>query len=296
MNTLDRLVPERMEFTSPQHHHTRLMDAFVDDTSLGFTDTGVLSSPALIQKLTDIAQTWEQLLSYSGGSLNLTKCSWYVMYWEWHEGRPGLRPIQSTDPAVLLTQGTSTVPHSIKRTSPDASNRILGVYLSPNGDFSDHLKSMKTKADSYAICLRTPKLTTTDIRIFHRSIYTPAMKYSLPAIAVDEEVFAPIQSKIIASILNGLRVARTIPTSIRHGPVSMGGLDLLDLRTESGIAAIKLLRDSIFSDSETGKMILINLYYSQLESGLGTPLLVDPTISVTYLTPTWLTSIRQFLY
>ena len=296
MNTLDRLIPERMEFSTPTHQHTRLMDAFVDDTSLGFTDTGVLSCPDLIKRLADIAQTWEQLLSYSGGSLNLKKCSWYVMYWEWLEGRPILRPIQPTDPDVILTQGASLDTHSIKRTPLDASTRMLGVYLSPNGDFSDHLKSMQLKADAYASRLRSPKLTATDIRIFHRSIYTPAMKYSLPAIAVDEEVFAPIQSKIIASILNGLRVARTIPTSIRHGPVIMGGLDLLDLRTESGIAAIKLLRDSVFAQSETGKMILINLYSSQVESGLGSPLLVDPTISVSYLTPTWITSIRQFLY
>ena len=106
------------------------------------------------------------------------------------------------------------------------------------------------------------------------------MLYSLPAIAVDEEVFAPVQSKILASILSGIGVARTIPTSIRLGPISMGGLDLLDLRTEADISAIRLLRDSVFSFPETGKMILINLHHSQLEAGIGVPLLADPTVSV----------------
>ena len=49
--------------------------------------------------------------------------------------------------------------------------------------------------------------------------------------------------------------------------------------------------------SETGKMILINLYHSQLEFGLGTHLLAErPDIAVSYLTPTWLTSICQFLF
>ena len=43
-------------------------------------------------------------------------------------------------------------------------------------------------------------------------------------------------------------------------------------------------------------MILINLSHSQLEAGIGAPLLEDPTISVPYLTPTWITSIRQFAY
>ena len=43
MATLDRLVRERMDFSSPHFKHSRLIDAFVDDTSLGFTDDGTLS-------------------------------------------------------------------------------------------------------------------------------------------------------------------------------------------------------------------------------------------------------------
>ena len=43
-------------------------------------------------------------------------------------------------------------------------------------------------------------------------------------------------------------------------------------------------------------MILINLYSSQLESGRGLPLLEFPSESISYLTPTWLTSVHQFLY
>jgi hypothetical protein len=218
------------------------------------------------------------------------------MYWEWHDGRPYLRPMGNDDPQVHLTQGSSSESHNIRRVPVDQASRILGVHLSPDGDFSQHIRVMKEKADFYASRLRSPKLTASDVQIFHRTIYTPAMKYSLPAIAVDEEVFAPVQSKVVAAILNGLGVSRTVPTAIRHGPTSMGGLDLLDLRTEAGVSALKLLRDSIFSRSETGKMILINLYYSQLESGLGDPLLVQPSIPVSYLTPTWITSIRQFLY
>lgn len=123
------------------------------------------------------------------------------------------------------------------------------------------------------------------------------MKYSLPAIAVDEEAFSLVQSKIMTTILNGLEVLRHIPTAIRHGPLAMRGLDLLDLRTEAGILAVKLLHDSIFAMSETGKMIHLNLYYySQVESGIGEPLLEVPAIAVSYLTPTWVTSVRHFLY
>ena len=95
--------------------------------------------------------------------------------------------------------------------------------MTPTGDFSEHLVVMKSKADALASRLQSPQLTVNDIRIFHRSIYTPAMKYALPAVAVDEECFAPVQSKILTVIvLNGIGAARTIPTAIRHGPISIG--------------------------------------------------------------------------
>ena len=170
MTTLDTIIPERMMFQSPDFQDSRLMDAFVDDTSLGFTDYGILSSAEMIHKLNEIAQTWERLLSHSGGSLNLKKCYWYNMYWDWTDGRPALRPFHSTDPVITLTQGSKPDNFLIQRIPHETSNRILGVYLSPLGDFSKHLTVMKDKADSYAIRLRSPKLTPSDVRIFHRSI------------------------------------------------------------------------------------------------------------------------------
>jgi hypothetical protein len=46
--------------------------------------------------------------------------------------------------------------------------------------------------------------------------------------------------------------------------------------------------------SPIGKMIIINLHHSQLEAGIGSNLLEHPSIPLSYLTPTWITSIRQF--
>ena len=80
------------------------MDAFLDDISLGL-DSGVLSCPDMITKMESIAQTWEHLLSISGGSLNLKKCSWCVLYWEWLNGRPRIRPAGPSGPTIQLTQG-----------------------------------------------------------------------------------------------------------------------------------------------------------------------------------------------
>ena len=91
-------------------------------------------------------------------------------------------------------------------------------------------------------------------------------------------------------------INKNLPTSIRHGPITMGGMDLYDVRTEAGIEAIKYMRDAVYQKSEAGKLILINVQHSQLESGITQPILEHPNIHLPYLTPTWITSIRQYLH
>jgi hypothetical protein len=261
LNTLDRLVPDRTNFLplAGGRPHKRLVDAFVDDTSLGFTSAGDLSYQKLIGRLQQVSQTWEHLLHLSGGKLNLAKCSWYVMYWEWTSGRPQLREILPADPDITLHQGSQPETTKIRRTSLDESSRMLGVHLNPMGDLGHHLKVLWQKADGYATRLAASKLTATDIRIFHRSIYVPAMRYSLPAVAVDEEALGIVQNRILKVMLQKMHVNGNLPTSIRHGPIEMGGLGMYDLRTETGIEAIKFLCNSIYSDSEPGNLIRINI-------------------------------------
>ena len=69
---------------------------------------------------------------------------------------------------------------------------MLGVLLNPLGNFSAHIAFMKKKADTFASRLLSPRLKAHNIRTFHRSIYTPSMRYGLAALAVDEEVLSSV--------------------------------------------------------------------------------------------------------
>jgi hypothetical protein len=298
MNTLDRIVPERMSFQSPNSSegHDRLIDAFVDDTYLGFTDPGLITLETMIAKLNHIAQTWEKILFYSGGALNLSKCSWYTVYWDWKKGRPPLRMIHKDDPTLTMaTQGQTTDLSAIRRMETSDVSRILGVYLAPDGNFFDQLRVLKTKADGYAIRLRSPKLTPRDIQIFHKTMYSPAMRYVLPCLAIDEEELGPVQTQVISAMLQKLGYSSKLPTAIRYGPAELGGLEFLDLQTELGISTLKYMRNKIYSNTEAGKLMLLNVKYSQIESGMSEPILEHPGIQIRYLTPTWITSICQFI-
>ena len=173
---------------------------------------------------------------------------------------------------------------------------MLGVMLNPTGDFSAQLRALKKKVDNFASRILSPRLNSKDIRTFHRSIYMSSMRYVLAALAVDEEELSSVQSRVLRSLLQQMGIQSTIPTSIRHGPLEMGGLDLYDLRTEVGIEAVKFFRNAIYSDSENGNMLRLNLQYSQLESGVGELLLENPNLHLPYLAPTWILSLRHFLF
>lgn len=124
-------------------------------------------------------------------------------------------------------------------------------------------------------------------------MYGPAITYPLPALAVNEEDLHEIQTTIIPEILNHMGYPRTLPREVRHG---MGGVALLDIRTEYGIQVIQQFRDALFADGEVGKLMKISLRYSQLECGMPDALLEHPDQYYAYLTPTWVLSMRQFCY
>ena len=299
LHTLDRIIPDRMNFTpiSSGQSHSRLSDAFVDDTSVGFTsssDNDTLTG--LVSRLQKVAQTWEHLLHLSGGKLNLSKCSWYVLRWDWKSGRPHLQKIQSSDPPLAIRQGASDDLVSIRRTELTESSKMLGVLLNPLGDFTDHLNLLRIKADKFARRLLSPRITSSDACVFHRSMYIPAMRYSLASLAVNEEALSGVQTKVIQSLLQKMYFTSKLPTSLRHGPVEMGGLGLYDLRTEAGLEALKFFRNSIYAQSEAGNLLRLNLEYSQRESGIGQSLLQYPGVHVPYLTPSWILSLRQYLF
>jgi hypothetical protein len=74
-----------------------------------------------------------------------------------------------------------------------------GYTLSPSGDFTQQLEILRTKADTYAIRLQSPRLQPADIITFMQTTYIPAMGYVLPCMAVDEEALQQVQTTLLSS-------------------------------------------------------------------------------------------------
>lgn len=190
LQTLDRLVPDRIYFSSPSGSHSRLSDAFLDDTYLGFTIFRVFSRSITNHRSkvgTPSILIWPEV--------KLEKCSWYILRWEWKQGRLVIRPILPTDRAVQLKTGCSDNMIVIRRSHLDESQRMLGVIMNPMVILEITFKFLKSKVDTFAQRLLSPRLSSRDFRIFHRSAYIPSMRYGLSAVTLDEEILGQVQSK-----------------------------------------------------------------------------------------------------
>ena len=108
-------------------------------------------------------------------------------------------------------------------------------------------------------------------------------------------VWSDVQRDLVETALQKMGASKTTPYPIRHGPPELGGLNIPDLRTETGIARIKFLRSAIYGDSEAGRLLLLSIKSTQLEAGIEDNILSHPHIPLLYLTGTWITSLCQFL-
>ena len=170
---------------------------------------------------------------------------------------------------------------TISRLDPKTASRTLGVYLSPTSDWAKQIQVLKAKMDKLAgRLLLTSSLSFDDVRVFYQSIYTPSIRYILPALSVDEKHLEEIQTRSLEAILLRQGFNRNFPRRIIHGPQAWSGLGILDIETEGGLSQIKEFRHAIYGESEPGKLMLCSLKYSQMESGLGLHLLEDPHVFI----------------
>ena len=301
LNCLDRLSEEAgipgLSFHDPwdEIFEAWRVGAFVDDTNQGVMDPeGKLAFEELIEELRRAAQLWENLLSISGGALNLSKCSWTVQYWTWTRGRPTLLPMTSSDPPLLLTSGDNPEHHIIRQHSNATELKGLGVYMNFEGSFSLHAKNMRKKFDGMARRLNQSSMQANLAWIYYTSFYVPAVKHSLPVVSLTSTELHRVQSLMTATILNKLGYNRHFSHAVAFAPKGVFGVGLVDLRLEQGLCHIQSLLDYVGTDHKVGRVMVISLRHLQIEAGVSFDLLVQPTTSVSYLTNCWLVSLRKF--
>ena len=116
---------------------TVYMIGFVDDSTGQVNDFNSDIQPhpsVLINRMRHDAQLWNDLLWSSGGALELPKCTYQVIHWQFTaDGSPVLQGGQVGEP-ILLHSGDRSNLQKIPSRSAHSAHKTLGYYKDPAGN------------------------------------------------------------------------------------------------------------------------------------------------------------------
>ena len=296
------LVERGMLFKTPDGTKSveRYSDAFVDDAQNGLNDAHLKTPwtlPELSQRLEDMSQTWEKLLFCSGGSLEPSKCFYYLIYWKWVEGLPQMmtKSDLASTPGIKITSGFSNIRVPIRHRDVTETHVTLGARLNPLCDDIEQVIYLKAQANRIANLIITSNLSSWETFIAYRYCWIPSVTYLLPTTTMTDADLHSIQTQATGSFLLKMGFNRKYPRVVCFGPLEFGGLTFRDLFTEQGALRIKALMEHIYHDTETGQMIMIAIQSLQMEAGTSAHILTDPTPLLVYIEPCWISAIRDFM-
>ena len=283
---------------------------FVDDGMPGVNDASDTNARSLADLLTsaqNVSQSWERLLYVSGGALELTKCFTYVMYWDLSNGShrlllpdeiPGCSTLEGerfTGPISLTYGDKSPTRHLIDTVSPWCGRRTLGVRIAPAGCWTDELVYRKTQARELALLIAGSATTTGTARLGYHMMVCPKIEFPLTVTQFTQAECDSISASTIRACLSKMGYNCNMPREVVYGPPSMLGIGMHDLYVEQGIKQVSALVGHLRQDSDTGKMMQIELHWCQLQAGMHGSLLNNTEAPIDFIETCWIMGIRDFL-
>ena len=246
----------------------RNADSFVDGTRKGFNDekkhqwiSSQLDIITMLNMLRECAQLWENLLFSSVGASEISKCYYQMMHWHWDQlGYPRL---------TVLKQS---------KLDPTPEEYEVG------------------QKQKYAMKIFSERDTERrDASQAHHLIWAAQMMYSIPVMSMTQTQLEGIQNKERRASLGKMGFSQNFPKAVVYGPLTTGGLKMVDLTSEQGICLTENFLYHKYAQDEVEKLMDMSLRISQLESGRTENILSIGKVAIPYLTDTWLMNMRIVL-
>ena len=132
------------------------LTAFVDDTSTGVTQDAIKkfkpdhSAPVQPQlsmhtQLEKNMGFYSRTLEATGGALSWEKCRAYLLLFEWSNGKKIQVPTKDSHPSLHISNDDLNTIAQILLANPDEAFKMLGIYVSPDGNTKHQQKSLHKK-------------------------------------------------------------------------------------------------------------------------------------------------------
>ena len=153
-----------------------------------------------------------------------------------------------------------------------------------DGNMVKEFEYRTKQVDEMAKRLYYAPFTPKDAEMVYLVQYKPAIRYPLPVTLFDTKQLNVIQQKFIYNLLPKIGINRHMPRAVVYGPISMGGMGIMDLQLEQPVYAFKTMLGHMRRNDKAGKVILANLYDTQAEIGISILFYRDDHRKYTYAT------------
>ena len=245
--------------------------SYVDDNTIVRYFTPDTSITEMLNGLRNNLMQWNALLQYTGGALSLNKCKVSVMHWK--QDFFGILRLEANSDNTSIQIPSEEIGgnmDTLERLEPWECERVLGVRIPMDGSMTTECKYRIKQADKMAKDLYRAPFTPKDAQVIYQARYKAAIRYAFPVTLFNSEQLHQIQKKFIFYYLPKIGVNRHTPRSVVYGPVSMGGMGVMDLRLEQPIYAYNTMLGHMRRDDNAGRSINATLYITQAEVGIAT--------------------------
>ena len=230
-----------------EHNLRFWITGFVDDITHWCINRHRQNETELCEDLQHAAQWWEQLLHASGGKLELSKCFFYIIQWEFNqEGVPSLVPVSQFKTKVNLVDSETGEEVNIPQRNCNVPHKTLGVMETPDGSNTAEFDRLTKLSNTHGQRVATRQLTREEAKMYYSSTYLPSMSYGLVIGTMTGKQWESIQSKCRQTLLSAMGYNKCSPLPIVHGPQHLGGFGIKNLfdkqETEKIIFTLRLLR------------------------------------------------------
>ena len=276
------------------------LDGFVDDTSL-FANLNQFDNDDInetVNKLQKDTVIWADLLEASGGQLELSKCFYYVLSWKFDiEGNATpmtSEEINATSTPISLQDRVTKEQIFVDQKEVKEAHKTLGAWKTMMGCENKQILELRIKSDKFAAIVKSSNLSRKQARVSYSSIYVPSMAYCLAALNLPENKLDRIQCSAVDAFIPAMGYDHSFPRAIVYGPREFGGLNLCHLYTEQCIIKIGTFISHVRANTTLGRIMMLNLDWTQLYSGRGTPVLQSKD-EISYIPDNWFIHFREFL-
>ena len=250
----------------------------------------------LVEKSQENARLWAGLLEATGGALELSKCSYHIVFWKFSmQGAPILtntssevQPIEVMDPYTNSCQ-------PLQYLSPYTAHKTLGYYKEPAGIQKAQFDKLLEKSDGITSFLWKTPLNRIEAWTYYTSCYLPSICYPLTGSYMSQAQLDKIQRKAMSIIIPRCGYNRTTHRAIIYGPREMGGAGFRHLHVEQGVQQTLYFLRQWRLDSHVGRLLKCAIAWLQVSVGVSYPVLEYPSRPLPHIESLWIASMRQFL-